>query len=55
MDSLNTYKIVALNAYENDGYERLLKYGGCERLWKWWLWMPLKMVALNAYENDGGS
>ena len=30
-------KIVALNAYENDGDEGLLKYGGYERLKKWWL------------------
>ena len=38
-------KIMALNAYENDG---------SERLWKWlWLWTPMKIVALNAYENDG--
>ena len=36
-------EMVALNAYGN---------GGSERLWKWWLWMPIKIVmALNAYEN----
>ena len=35
---------MALNAYENDGFERL---------WKWWLWTPMKMVALQAYENGG--
>ena len=40
-------KIVALNAYENDG--------GSERLWKWWLWTPMQMVALNAYASGGGS
>ena len=39
-------KMMALNAYENDG--------GYERLWKWWLWTLMKIVALNAYENDGG-
>ena len=38
-------KMVGLIAYENGGYERLLK---------WWLWMPTKMMGLNAYENDGG-
>ena len=34
--------MVTLHAYEN---------GGFERLWKWWLWTPMKIVALNAYEN----
>ena len=37
-------KMVALNAYENDG--------DSERLCKWWLWMPMKMMALNVYVND---
>ena len=37
-------KMVALNAYLNDG---------SERLWKWWLWTPMKVVALNAYESGG--
>ena len=36
-------KMLALNAYEKDGSERLLK---------WWLRMTMKMMALNAYEND---
>ena len=37
--------VVALNAYENSG---------SERLWKWWLWTSMKMVvALNAYKNGG--
>ena len=45
-------QMMALNAYGNDGSERLWKwwlrtYGndGSERLWKWWLWTPM--------ENDG--
>ena len=56
-------KRMALNAYENYGFERLWKWW----LWKprkmvvtlntyekwWWLWMPMKMVALDAYENGG--
>ena len=37
-------QMMALNAYENDGSERLCK---------WWLETPMKMVALNAYGNDG--
>ena len=35
---------MALNTYEN---------GGSERLWEWWLWMPMRVMALNTYENDG--
>ena len=35
---------MALNTYENCGFERLCK---------WWLWTPMKMMALNAYENGG--
>ena len=42
---LKPMKMAGLNAYEN---------GGSERLLKWWLWMPMKMMGLNAYENDGG-
>ena len=30
-----------------------LKTYGSERLWKKWLWTPMKEMALNAYENDG--
>ena len=37
-------KVMALNAYESDGSERLCK---------WWLRTLMKVVALNAYENDG--
>ena len=37
-------KVVALNAYKNDG---------SEHLWKLWVGTPMKMVALNAYEKDG--
>ena len=42
---LKPMKMASLNAYEN---------GGSKRLLKWWLWMPTKMMGLNAYENDGG-
>ena len=37
-------KMMAVNAYESDGSERLRK---------WWLWTPMKMVALNTYESGG--
>ena len=37
-------QMVALNAYEN---------GNFKRLWKCWIWTPMKMVTLNAYENGG--
>ena len=42
---LKPMEMASLIAYENGGFERLLK---------WWLWMPTKMMGLNAYENDGG-
>ena len=49
-------KIVALNADENFGMVALNAYenGGSERLWKWRLSTPMKMMDLNAYESDGG-
>ena len=37
-------KMVALNAYANDGSECLCK---------WWLWTPMETMALNAYGNGG--
>ena len=37
-------KMMALNAYENDG---------SERLWKWWLYMLMRVMDLNAYVNGG--
>ena len=60
-------KMMALNAYENDGSSEHLwtpmkivalnsyENDGFERLLKqWWVLTPLKRIALNTFENDGG-